>query len=146
MAPLYLTSRKGFIMRRFACLAFAAAAFTCAATPLFAQEEISAVQVRGVQPIYKLQEHQVKSIAGLYQLDNGSVFRLTASHQHLLAQLDDRTTVRLVQTGENRFMSSDQRMTVVYEPQAFGDIVMLSYPQDLARLDSPMVQVRLAAN
>lgn len=112
-----------------------------------AQDDVlSAVQVRGVQPVFHLEEHQAKSMAGLYRLDNGSVFRLTASHRRMLAQLDDRSTVQLVQTGENRFVSLDQRMTIEYQPQAFGDMVMLTYPLDLARLDSPMVQVRLAAN
>lgn len=136
-------------MCRFVRLTFAAtvaAVTTLVAVPLFAQDEISAVQVRGVQPTFKLEEYQAKSMAGVYKLDNGSTFRLTSSHRHLLAQLDDRSTVKLEQTGENRFMAREQRMTVEFQPQAFGDMVVLSYPLELARLDSPMVQVRLAAN
>jgi hypothetical protein len=84
-------------------------------------------------------------MAGLYRLDNGAVFRLNAMHRRLTAQLGDREATELIQTGDNRFVSRDQRMTVEYQPEAFGDLIMLSYPLDLARADSPMVMVRLAA-
>lgn len=111
-----------------------------------AQDDISAVQVRGVQPALKLQEHQAQAMSGMYKLDNGAIFRLSASHRKLLAQLDDRSTTELIQTSDNHFVSRDQRMTVEFQPQAFGDLIMLSYPVDLARVDSPMVLVRLAVN
>lgn len=117
-----------------------------ASASVSAQEEISAVQVRGVPLAAQLQAHQAQAMAGLYRLDNGAVFRLKAQHRRLLAQLGDRGETELIQTGDNQFVSRDQRMTVEYQPEAFGDLIILSYPRDLARADSPMVMVRLAAN
>lgn len=127
-------------------LRFLFAAALVASASVSAQDEISAVQVRGVSPALQLQAHQAQSMAGVYRLDNGGVFRLKAAHRHLTAQLGDRSATELIQTGDNRFVSLDQRMTVEYQPEPFGDLIILSYPLDLARADSPMVQVRVAAN
>lgn len=109
-------------------------------------EDISAVQVVGVQPAYQLQPHQTAAMAGIYRLDNGGMFHMKAANHRLMAQLDGREATELMALSDTRFVSRDQRMTVEYQPQAFGDTLLLTYPLDLARADSPMVSVRLAVN
>ena len=52
----------------------------------------------------------------------------------------------MVAVGENRFISLDQRMVMDYQPMAFGDQIVLTYPADLDVASSPMVTVRLALN
>lgn len=120
-----------------------------AASPAFAQDQAAqdqSIQVFGTQPAYKLQPQQMAEIAGVYRFDNGGVFRLTKVNNRLMAQLGDRGATELVARADNRFVSTDQRMTVEYLPQAFGDQITLSYPSDLAKADSPMVTVRFAVN
>jgi hypothetical protein len=121
-----------------------------AAAPLLAaaqpQDDISAVQVRGLQQTYKLQPQQMSEMAGVYRLDNGGVFRINKVSNRLMAQLGDRTMTELVAQGDGHLVSRDQRMTVDYQAQPFGDTILLTYPLDLARADSPMVSVRLALN
>ena len=102
------------------------------------------IQVRGLQQTYRLQPQQMREMAGVYQLDNGGVFRINQVSNRLMAQLGDRAMTELVAQDDGHLVSRDQRMTVDYLPQAFGDEIRLSYPLDLARADSPMVSVRLA--
>lgn len=119
------------------------AALTLAA-PAFAQDQ--SIQVTGTLPAYHLQPQQLAEVAGIYQLDNGGVMRITQANNRLVAQLDGRAATELVAQSDSRFISRDQRMTIDYQPQAFGDLIVLRYPSDLARADAPMVTVRLARN
>lgn len=119
------------------------AAFLIAA-PALAQDQ--SIQVTGAQQSYKLQPQQMAEIAGVYAFDDGGVLRITKVGNRLMAQLGDRALTELVAQADNRFISRDQRMTIDYIPQAFGDQINVSYPSDLAKADAPMVNVRLAAN
>lgn len=133
-------------MRSYLCIPLAA---VLAASAAFAQDPVAqdqSIQVFGSQPTYKLQPQQIEEIAGVYRLDSGGVFRVTKVNNRLMAQLGDRAMTELVARSDSRLVSRDQRMTVDYLPQAFGDQITLSYPSDLAKADSPMVTVRFAAN
>lgn len=114
------------------------------AAPAFAQDQ--SIQVTGTLPGYHLQPQQLAEVAGIYQLDNGGVMRITQLRNRLVAQLDGRPATEMVAQSDSRFISRDQRMTIDYQPQAFGDLIVLRYPSDLARADAPMVTVRLARN
>jgi hypothetical protein len=103
------------------------------------------IQVRGLQQTYKLQPQQMSEMAGVYRLDNGGVFRIHKVSNRLMAQLGERAMTELVAQDDGHLVSRDQRMTVDYIAQPFGDEIRLSYPLDLARADSPMVTVLLAA-
>lgn len=113
------------------------------AVPALAQDQ--SIRVTGAPQVYQLQPQEVAAIAGVYSLDNGAVFRLSGKGHRLMAQLGERPVTELVAQDATRFISRDQKMTVDYVPQAFGDLIVLRYPSDLARLDAPLVTVRLAA-
>ena len=125
-----------------------------AAAPAFSQDRAApdpatqdqSVQVPAAQLNTKLQPQQLDALAGVYRLDNGGVFRMTRVGNRLLGQLGERPVTELVIQADNRFISRDQKMTIDYQAEAFGDQITLRYPSDLARLDGPMVTVRLAAN
>lgn len=131
-------------MRSYSLIVPLAAALLTA--PVLAQAQDQTIQVTGVQQTYKLQPQQMAEIAGIYALDSGGVFRILKVNNRLMAQLNERAMTELVAQTDTHLVSRDQRMTVDYLSQAFGDEITLRYPADLARLDSPMVTVRLAAN
>ena len=126
-------------MRRYPTVFLAAALLSA---PAFALDQT--VAVTGAQQSYQLQPQQLAEIAGVYRLDNGGVFRVERVGKRLMAQLGERPMTELVAQAEDRFISRDQRMTVDYLPQPFGDLLTLRYPSDLAQADAPMVTVRLA--
>lgn len=107
---------------------------------------MSEIQVTSVMPTYRLQPAQVDEIKGVYKLDNGATFKVTNVHRKLFAQLGQRGLTELVPLAENRFVSSDQRMTMEFHPAAFGDEIVLTYPADMNVADTQMVTVRLALN
>ncbi|MDB5959167.1 MAG: hypothetical protein JWP59_461 [Massilia sp.] len=115
-----------------------------AAAPAFAHDQT--IAVTATQHIYKLQPQQMAEIAGVYRLDNGGVFRIKRLGNRLMAQLGERPLTELVAQAEDNFISRDQRMTVDYLPQPFGDLLVLRYPADLAQADAPMVTMRLAVD
>ncbi|WP_426189690.1 hypothetical protein [Massilia sp. DWR3-1-1] len=129
---------------RNALLVLAASFATSFATSALAQDQ--SVQVTGVQQTTRLQPQQLAEIAGVYRLDGGGVFRINQVRNRLMAQLGERPATELVAQTENRFISRDQKMTVDYVPQAFGDLIIVHYPADLARADAPMLTLTLAAN
>lgn len=110
------------------------------------ERSMSEIQVTSVRPTYQLQPDQVNEIKGVYKLDNGATFKVTNVHRKLFAQLGQRNRVELLPLSENLFVSPDQRITMEYRPQGFGDQIVLTYPADLNVADSQMVTVRLAAN
>ncbi|WP_426117144.1 hypothetical protein [Massilia sp. PWRC2] len=112
--------------------------------PALAQDQ--SIRVTGAQQGYQLQPPEVAEMVGVYKLDNGGVFRMSRTGRHLMAQLGERAVTELVAQDATHFIARDQRMTVDYLPQAFGDLITLTYPADLARLDAPMVSVTFAAN
>jgi hypothetical protein len=129
---------------RNALLVLAASFATSFAPSALAQDQ--SVQVTGVQQTARLQPQQLAEIAGVYRFDHGGVFRINQVRNRLMAQLGERPVTELVAQTENRFISRDQKMTVDYVPQAFGDLIVVRYPADLARADAPMLTLTLAAN
>jgi hypothetical protein len=117
------------------------------AAPQSAQTEptLGEIQVRAVRPTYKLTPAQIDDVKGTYVMDNGSALKITQEHRRLYAKLGDRLVTEMVAVGENRFVSPDQRMTMEYQPIAFGDQIVLTYPADLNVASSPMITVRLAS-
>ena len=138
-------------MRTHLLVSFAA---VLAAAPAFSQDQATpapaaqdqSVQVPAAQLNTKLQPQQLNELTGVYRLDNGGVFRMTRVGNRLMGQLGERPVTELVIQADNRFISRDQKMTIDYQAEAFGGQITLRYPSDLARLDGPMVTVRLAAN
>ena len=139
------------IMRTLTCLPLAIALIgaTAYAAPQSEQTEptLGEIQVRGgVMPSYKLTPAQIDEVKGTYVMDNGATLKITQEHRRLYAQLGQRFVTEMVAVGENRFVSPDQRMTIEYQPIAFGDQVVLTYPADLNLASSPMITIRLASN
>lgn len=132
-------------MRKLLFAAVAAVAAVTAAGTLPAQAQDTSVRVTAAPQVYQLQPQETAAIAGVYQLDNGAVFRMSGKGHRLMAQLGERPMTELIAQDATHFIARDQKMTVDYIPQAFGDLIVLRYPADLARLDAPLVTVQLAA-
>lgn len=137
-------------MRTIHCLPLAIALIgaTAYAAPQTEQTEpaLSEIQVHGVMPTYKPTPAQIDEVKGTYVMDNGSALKITKENRRLYAQLGQRLVTEMVAVGENRFVSPNQRMTIEYQPIAFGDQILLTYPADLNVASSPMITVRLALN
>ena len=129
-------------------LAIALVGATAYAAPQTEQPEstLGEIQVRAAVPVYKMTPAQVDDVKGSYVMDNGTALKITQEHHRLYAQLGQRHVTEMVAVGENRFISLDQRMVMEYQPIAFGDQIVLTYPADLDVASSPMVTVRLAVN
>lgn len=102
------------------------------------------IQVRGVAPAYKPRPEQVQEIKGVYVFDNGATLKVSNERRRLFAQLGGRAPTEMVPVAENLFTSPDQRMTMEFQPNAFGDLMVLTYPADLNVAGSAMVTVRMA--
>lgn len=132
-------------------LAVAVAQVPALAAPQEPQEpqstsSLSEIQVRSTMPTYQMQPAQLDEVKGVYRLDNGTIFRVTKKHRRLFAQLGDRKLTELLPLTDTRFVSPDQRITMDYIPEAFGDSIVLTYPSDLNLADARMVTVRFAVN
>lgn len=149
MLPLDQT-RLESIMRTLTILSIAIAmsSATAFAAPQEPQTEpaLSEIQVRSALPVYQLQPQQVADVKGVYVLDNGSTVRITNVNRRLFAQIGERSATELTSTGENRFVSLDQQVTMEYKPIAFGEELVLTYPADQSMSSAGMVRVTLALN
>ena len=108
-------------------------------TPAFAE-------VTGAVQTYQLQPQQLAEITGVYRLDSGGVVRITQARHRLVAQLDGRAPTEMLAQSDSHFTSRDQRMTIDYQPEAFGGLIVVRYPSDWASADAPMVTLQLARN
>lgn len=129
-------------------LAVAVAQAPAMAAPQTPQSEssLSEIQVRSTMPTYQMQPAQVDEVKGVYKLDNGATFKVTNVQRRLFAQFGDRMLTELLPVADNRFVSRDQRMTMDFIPEAFGDQIVLTYPADMNVADAKMVTVRFAVN
>lgn len=150
--PSFRPDEIGTIMRTFTLLPLAialigASAYAAPQTEQQAPEStLGEIQVRAAVPVYKLTPAQVDEVKGSYVMDNGTAFNITQEHHRLYAQLGQRGATEMVAVGENRFISLDQRMVMEYQPMAFGDQIVLTYPSDMNVASSPMITARFAVN
>lgn len=99
-------------MRTLTLMAIAAASF---ASPAFAQQDMpagaqaeaatSSVQVRGVQPRFKLDAAQFKDYSGRYLLSNGKGMTLTNQNKRFYAQVDGEAAVEIMPVGFHEFVA-----------------------------------------
>lgn len=142
----------GTIMRTFTLLPLAialigASAYAAPQTEQQAPEStLGEIQVRTAGPVYKLTPAQIDEVKGIYVMDNGVPFKITQEHRRLYAHLGQRPVTEMVAVADNRFVSLDRRMVMEYQPMAFGDQIVLTYPADMNVASSPMITARFAAN
>jgi hypothetical protein len=148
--PSFRPDEIGTIMRTFTFLPLAIALIGASAyaAPQSERPEspLGEIQVRAAVPVYKLTPAQIDEVKGSYVMDNGAHFKITQERRRLYAQLGERLVTEMVAVGENRFISLDQRMVMEFQPMAFGDQIVLTYPSDMNVASSPMVTARFAAN
>lgn len=95
-------------MRTLTLIALAAASL---ATPAFAQQDMqseaatSSVQVRGVQPRFKLDTAQFKDYSGRYLLSNGKGMTLSNQNKRFYAQVDGEAAVEIVPVAFHEFVA-----------------------------------------
>lgn len=137
-------------MRTLTCLPLAVALIgaTAYAAPQAEQTEpaLSEIQVHGVMPTYKPTPAQIADVQGTFVFDNGTALKVTKQNRRLFAELGSRGVTEMIPSGENRFVSADQRMSMEYVPEGFNDHLVLIYPADQNVASSPMVTARIAMN
>lgn len=98
--------------------------------PLPYTAPVTTVQVTAPSVPVRLQEEEIRGIAGTYDLSNGWRMKVRAAQRYIDATIDKEKPMRLVAVSPTKFVSGDGNVTMVFRQGDLGDDMTMSYVPD----------------
>lgn len=98
--------------------------------PLADTAPITTIQITAPAIPVRLQEDEMRQIAGTYDLSNGWRMKVRPAQRYIDATIDHEPPMRLVAVSVNKFVSGDGNVTMVFNQGDLNDGMTMSYVPD----------------